>query len=184
MMLHCIPSTSKPPIIFQFIHGYQIKPITYVVQSLSHVWLFMTPWTAAGFPVLHHLPKFAQNHVHWVGDNIQLYHLMLLPSPPALNLSQCQSLFWWVSSSHQVAKVLELWTISTGCIFKLPVHGSPPLEGDASRGAIFCMFKRKGFQEGTKTGANALGKVLWFDVLRLKNCKRCMWLGCGEKGER
>ena len=39
-------------------------------------------------------------------------------------------------------------------------HGSPPLEGDASRGAIFCMFKRKGFQEGTKTGANALGKVV------------------------
>ena len=29
------------------------------------------------------------------------------PSPPALNLSQHQGLFKWVSSSHQVAKVLE-----------------------------------------------------------------------------
>ena len=161
------------------------KPITYVVQSLSHVWLFVTPWTAAGFPVLHHLPKFAQNHVHRVGDAIQLFPPLLLPSPPALNLSQHQSLFWWVSSFHQVAKVLELWTICMGCIFKLPGHGSPPLEGYVSGGAILCMFKRKGFQEGTKTGADALGEdVLWFDVLRLKNCKRCMWLGYGGKGER
>ena len=112
-------------------------------------------------------------------------YLIFCCSLLALSLSQRQSLFWWVSSSHQVAKVLALWTISLGCIFKLPGHGSPPLEGDASWGAILCMFKRKGFQEGTKTGANALGEdVLWFDVLRLKNCKRYMWLGCGRKGER
>ena len=46
-------------------------------------------------------------HVHWVGDAIQLCHPLSSPSPPAFNLSQHQSLFKWVSSSHQVAKVLE-----------------------------------------------------------------------------
>ena len=58
------------------------------------------------FPVLHHFLEFA--HVHWVGDAIQPSHPLLPTSPPALNLSQRQGLFQWVSSSHQVAKVLEL----------------------------------------------------------------------------
>ena len=61
-----------------------------------------------GFPVLHHLPVFVQTHVHWVGDAIQPSYLLWAPSPLAFNLSQCQGLFQWVSSSHQVAKVLEL----------------------------------------------------------------------------
>ena len=60
-----------------------------------------------GFPVHHQLPEFAQTHVHRVGDAIQLSHPLLSPSPPAFNLSQHQGLFQWVSSSHQVAKVLE-----------------------------------------------------------------------------
>ena len=41
----------------------------------------------------------------------QWYHQTIsssvVPSPPALNLSQHQSLFQWVSSVHQLAKVLE-----------------------------------------------------------------------------
>ena len=61
-----------------------------------------------GFPVLHCLLEFAQIHVHWIGDAIQPSHLVLPPSPPAFNLSPHQGLFQWVSSSHQVAKVLEL----------------------------------------------------------------------------
>ena len=61
-----------------------------------------------GFPVLHHLMELAQTHVHWVSDAIQPSHPLLSPSPPAFNLSQHQSLFQWVSSSHQVTKVLEL----------------------------------------------------------------------------
>ena len=48
-----------------------------------------------------------QTHVHWISDAIQPSHPLLSPSPPALNLSQHQGLFQWVSSSHQVAKVLE-----------------------------------------------------------------------------
>ena len=61
-----------------------------------------------GFPVLHYLPEFIQTHVHWVSDAIQPSHPLLPPSPPSLNLSQHQGLFQWISSSHQVAKVLEL----------------------------------------------------------------------------
>ena len=61
-----------------------------------------------GFPVHHQLPELTQTHVHRVGDAIQASHPLLSPSPPACNLSQHQGLFKWVSSSHQVAKVLEL----------------------------------------------------------------------------
>ena len=59
-----------------------------------------------GFPVHHQLPELTQTHVHWVNDAIQPFHPLSSPSPPAFNLSLHQSLFW-VSSSHQVAKVLE-----------------------------------------------------------------------------
>ena len=59
-------------------------------------------------PCPHHLPEFAQTHIHWVGDAIQPSYPLSPPSPPAFNLSQHQGLFQWVSSSHQVAKVLGL----------------------------------------------------------------------------
>ena len=57
------------------------------------------------FPVHHQLLEFTQTHVHWVGDAIQPSHSLSSPSP-AINLSQHRGLFQWVSSSHQVAKVL------------------------------------------------------------------------------
>ena len=60
------------------------------------------------FPVHHQLPELAQTHVQRVGDAIQPSHPMSSPSWSAFNLSQHQGLFQWVSSSHQVAKVLEL----------------------------------------------------------------------------
>ena len=45
--------------------------------------------------------------MYHVGDAIQPSHPLLSPSPPTLNRSQHQGLFQLVSSSHQVAKVLE-----------------------------------------------------------------------------
>ena len=60
-----------------------------------------------GLPVHHQLPESTQTHVHWVGDAIQPSHPLSSSSPPALNLSQHQSLCKWVSSLHQVDKVLE-----------------------------------------------------------------------------
>ena len=60
-----------------------------------------------GLPVHHQLPELAKTHVYWVADAIQPSHPLSSPSLPALNLSQNEGLFKWVSSSHQVAKVLE-----------------------------------------------------------------------------
>ena len=63
-----------------------------VAQSLSHVWLFVTPmdYSMPGFPVHHQLLELAQTHVHWVGDSIQPSHPLLSPSP-AFNLSRIRS---------------------------------------------------------------------------------------------
>ena len=57
-------------------------------------------------PPYHQLPESTQTHVHEVGDDIQTSHPLSSPSP-ALNLTRHQGLFQWVSSLHQVAKVLE-----------------------------------------------------------------------------
>ena len=46
-----------------------------------------------GFPVPHHLPEFAQTHVHQIGHAIQPTHPLSLPFPPAFNLSQHEDLF-------------------------------------------------------------------------------------------
>ena len=59
-----------------------------------------------GLPIHHQLLESTQTHVHWVNDAIQPSHPLSSHSPPALNLSQHQGLFKWLSSSHQVAKVL------------------------------------------------------------------------------
>ena len=60
-----------------------------------------------GFPVHHQLLQFAQTYVYQVSDVIQSSHPLSSLSPPAFNLSQHQGLFQWVSSSHQVVKVLS-----------------------------------------------------------------------------
>ena len=60
-----------------------------------------------GLTVHHQLLEPTQTYVCWVSDTIQPSHPLPSPSPPALNLSQYQGLFKWVSSSHEVAKVLE-----------------------------------------------------------------------------
>ena len=90
-------------------HYYYYSPS---VQFSSVVQLCLTlcdPMNCStlGLPVHHQVPEFTQTHVHWVGDAIQPSHPLSSPSPPALNLSQHQSLFPWVNSSHEVAKVLE-----------------------------------------------------------------------------
>ena len=82
----------------------QFSSVTQLCLTLCEPMNCSTP----GLPVHHQLPEFTQIHVHWVSDAIQPSHPLLYPSPPALNLSQHQGLFQWVSSSHQVAKVLEV----------------------------------------------------------------------------
>ena len=78
------------------------------VQSLSHVRLLAIHGLQhAGLPCPSPTPGACSNHVRWVCDAIQPSHPLSSPSPPALNLSQHQGLFQWVSFSHQVAKELE-----------------------------------------------------------------------------
>ena len=81
------------------------------VQFSSVAQSCLTPFnpihcSTPGFPVHHQLLEFTQIHVHCVSDAIQTAHPLSSPFPPAFNLSQHQGLFKWVSSSHQVAKVL------------------------------------------------------------------------------
>ena len=78
-----------------------------VAQSCPTLWDLMN-CSMPGLPVHHQLPEPTQTHVHWVGDAIQPSHPLLSPSPLALNLSRHEGLFRRVSSSHQVAKLLEL----------------------------------------------------------------------------
>ena len=82
---------------------HQVSAVTQSCPTLCDPMNHSTP----GLPVHHRLPEFTQTHVHWVGDAIQPSHSLSSPSPPAPNSSQHQSLFQWVNSSNEVAKVLE-----------------------------------------------------------------------------
>ena len=109
---------SIPCIFLVSLRSVQFSSVAQLCLTLCNPMDCCTP----GFPVYHHLPKLAQTHVSWVGDYIQPSHPLSSPSPPAFNLSQHQGFFKWVSSSHQVAKVLEfqlqhqsfIWVFRTG----------------------------------------------------------------------
>ena len=80
-----------------------------VVRSLSHVWLFVTPWTAAYQASLSIINSWSLFKLMSIESVMPSNNLILLPpSPLVLNLSQHQGLFQWVGSVHQVAKVLKL----------------------------------------------------------------------------
>ena len=80
----------------------QFSSVAQSCQTLCNPMNHSTP----GLLVHHQLLESTQTHVHRVGDAIQLSYPLSSPSP-ALNLSQHQSLFKWVSSLHQVAKVVH-----------------------------------------------------------------------------
>ena len=92
------------------------------VQLLSHVRLFVTPFIVAPRPPCPSwTPGVHPYRCPLSGDAIQPSHPLSSPSPPAFNTSQHQSLFQWVNSLHEVAKVLEFqlqhqsfqWTLRT-----------------------------------------------------------------------
>ena len=91
-----------------------IRQVTFLVHTLFSSVCQSCPalcdpmdCSTPGFPVHHQLPELTQTYVHWVDDAIQPSHPVSSPSPPAFSLSQHQGLLQWVSSSHQVAKILE-----------------------------------------------------------------------------
>ena len=98
-------TVSEEYVVNPFYHSL-IVPFNSVAQSCLNLCDPMK-CSRPGIPVHHQLPEFTQTHVHWVGDAIQPSHPLSFPSPPTFNLSQHQGLFKWVSSSHQVAKILE-----------------------------------------------------------------------------
>ena len=101
-----------------------------------------------GLPAHHQLPELTQIHVHWVDDAIQPFHPLSSSSPPALDLSQHQGLFKWVSSSHQVTKVSEFqlqhqffqWTPRTDLLYDGLV-GSPCSSRDSEESSPTPQFK-------------------------------------------
>ena len=101
-----------------------------------------------GLPVHHQHPDSTQTHVHWIDIAIQPSHPLSSPSPPALNLSQHHDLFKWVSSLHQVAKVLEFqfqhqsfqWTPRTDFLSDGLV-GSPCSPRDSQESSLTPQFK-------------------------------------------
>ena len=118
------------------------------IQSLSHVRLFCDPMDCStpGFPVHHQLLELAQIHVYWVSDAIQPSDPLSSSSPSAFNLSQHQDLFQWVSSSHQLAKVLELQHQSFQWIFRIGfledwLVGSPYSPRDSQESSPTSQFK-------------------------------------------
>ena len=107
-------SERKNKLWFIYILEYYsaIKRNRVLIQFSSVTQLCLTLWDSMdcsmpGFPVHHQFPELSQTHVHQVGDTVQSCHPLSSPSPSIFNLFQHQGLFQWVSSSHQVAKVLE-----------------------------------------------------------------------------
>ena len=90
-------------ILSHFSTPFQFSSVTQSCPALCDPMSCSTP----RLPVHHQLLEFNQTHVHWISDAIQPSHPPSSPSLPALNLSQHQGLFKWVSSLHEVAKVLE-----------------------------------------------------------------------------
>ena len=86
-----------------FYTKHQFSSVTQSCPTLCDPMNLSTP----GLPIHHQLLEFTQTHVHRVSDAIQPSHPLSSPSAPAPNPSQHQSLFQWVNSSHEVAKVLE-----------------------------------------------------------------------------
>ena len=154
--------------------------IVFVVQSLSHVGL-CNPMDCSmpGFPVLHHLLEFAQTHVHWVSPS----HPLSSPAP-ALNLSQHQSLFQWVGSSHQVAKVLELqlqhpsfqwmfgtdflynWLVWSPCCPRDSQESSPALQFKGINSLMLSFFMAQ-LSHPDRTTGKTIALVIWTSVSKV-----------------
>ena len=101
--------------------------IRVVVQSLCHVRLFVTPWTAAcqaslSFTTL----GLAQTHVHWVSDTIQPSRPLSSLSPPAFCLFQYQCLFQWLGPLHQVT--IKYGVSASASVLPMNIQDWFPLE--------------------------------------------------------
>ena len=127
--------------------GSQFSSVTLLCPTLCNPMNHSSP----GLLVHHQLLESTQTHVYRVGDAIQSSQPTLSPSPPALNLFQHQGLFKWVSSSHQVTKVLEFqlqqsfhW-ISRTDLLEDGLVGSPCCPRDSQESSPTPQFKSINF---------------------------------------
>ena len=127
-----------------YIYMYQFSS----VQSLSRVWLFTTPWTAAhqasvSITNSRSLPKLMSIELVMPSN-----HLICIPFSSRLQLSQHLRLFKWVSSLHKVAKILEFhlqhqsfqWTPRTDFLY-VGLVGSPCSARDSQESSLTPQFK-------------------------------------------
>ena len=103
LISHASKIRVRVSVVYLFYISVQFNSVTQSCPTLCDPMNRSTP----GLPVHHQLPEITQTHVHRVSDAIQPSHPLSSPSPPAPNSSQHQSLFQWVSSLHEVAKVWE-----------------------------------------------------------------------------
>ena len=112
--------TNSQSVDWGHISSVQFSSVTQSFLTLCDPMNRSTP----GLPVHHQLPEFTQTHFHQVSDAIQPSHPLSSPSPPAFNLSQHHGLFKWVSSLHQVAKILGF---QLQHVFPMNIQGWSPL---------------------------------------------------------
>ena len=104
-LLHYLPEFAQTHIL-NFEYTLELHHFSSVAQSCPTICDPMNR-SMLGLPVHHQLLKSTQTHVHRVDNAIQPSQPLLSPFPPAPNPSQHQSLFQWVNSLHEMAKVLE-----------------------------------------------------------------------------
>ena len=130
--------------IFDYLYLGQFSSVAQLCLTLCNIMDCSMP----GFPIPHQLPELAQTNVLWASDAIQPSHPLSSASPPAFSLSQHQGLFQWVSSSHQVAKVLEFqlqhqsfqWIVRTDFLWDWLVL-SPCSPRDSQESSLTPQFK-------------------------------------------
>ena len=129
-----------------------MKEILSSVQSLNPVRLFATPWITACQASLSITISWSSLKLTSIELVMPSSHLILCPlsspSSSASNPSPHQSLFQWVSSSHEVAKVLEFqlqhqsfqWTSRTD-LLQNGLIGSPCSPRDSQESSPTPQFK-------------------------------------------
>ena len=109
-----------------FVKNYEVDCCCWcsVTQSCS---AFCNPMNCSmpGFHVLHYFPKFAQTHVHQVGDAIQLSCSQSSPSPTAFNLSQPQGFFPSELALH--IRWPKDWAPASASVLPMNIKGWFPL---------------------------------------------------------
>ena len=153
-----------------------------VFQLPCCVWIFVTPCTpwcnTPGLSVSHHLPKFAQVHVHCISDAIQLSHPLMPSSPSALNLSQHHGIFQWVSCSHQM--VQNTGASTSASVLLMSIQGWFPLwltgltESNNILKTSYIMTKWA-LSQGCKDSSTFANQSMWYTTLTKWKIK-IVWL--------